>query len=209
VALIGGNGAGKSTLLGVLSGLVPARRGKVIFDGRDITRLRPEQRVGLGLVHVPEGRDVLRRLTVEENLRMGAYRRSDGPAVRADLEAIYTRFERLKERRQQEAGTLSGGEQQLLAVGRALMARPRMMLLDEPSLGLAPLLVAQVFQLVRELRAEGLTLLLVEQNARQALNVADRAYLLETGRLILAGTGAELQNDPRLHQAYLGRASSR
>jgi branched-chain amino acid transport system ATP-binding protein len=208
VALVGANGAGKSTLLRVLSGLVPARRGQVLFEGRDITRARPDERVGRGLVHVPEGRDVLRRLSVEENLRMGAYQRSDTGQVRADLERQYERFPLLRERRTQLAGTLSGGEQQMLAVGRALMARPRMMLLDEPSLGLAPLLVAQVFELVRELRDEGLTVLLVEQNARQALRVADRAYLLETGSVVFEGSSAEVQANPRLHQAYLGRRGS-
>ena len=208
VALIGANGAGKSTLLNVLSGLVPARRGEVRFDGQDITRKRPEQRVGLGLVQVPEGREILRRLTVEQNLRLGAYRRRDQAAVRADLEAMYQRFPLLGERRALSAGTLSGGEQQMLAVGRALMAQPRLLLLDEPSLGLAPRLVQQVFDLVRQLRDEGLTVLLVEQNARQALQVSDRAYLLQTGSMVLEGPSRELAADPRVQQAYLGRTTA-
>jgi branched-chain amino acid transport system ATP-binding protein len=208
VALIGANGAGKSTLLNVLSGLVPARRGQVRFDGQDITRKRAEQRVGLGLVQVPEGREILRRLTVEENLRLGAYRRTDNPGVRADLQAIYARFPVLAERRQLSAGALSGGEQQMLAVGRALMARPRLLLLDEPSLGLAPMLVQQVFDLVRQLRDEGQTVLLVEQNARQALQVSDRAYLLQSGSLVLEGPSKELAADQRVQQAYLGRATA-
>jgi branched-chain amino acid transport system ATP-binding protein len=206
VALIGANGAGKSTLLNVLSGLVPARRGQVRFDGQDITRKRAEQRVGLGLVQVPEGREILRRLTVEENLRLGAYRRTDSASVRSDLDAIYQRFPVLGERRNMSAGALSGGEQQMLAVGRALMARPRLLLLDEPSLGLAPMLVQQVFHLVRQLRDEGQTVLLVEQNARQALQVSDRAYLLQSGTLVLEGTSRELAADQRVQQAYLGRA---
>ena len=207
VALIGANGAGKSTLLNVLSGLVPARRGVVRFDGHDITRKRAEQRVGLGLVQVPEGREILRRLTVEENLRLGAYRRTDTASVKADLAAMYQRFPVLGERRRLSAGALSGGEQQMLAVGRALMARPRLLLLDEPSLGLAPMLVQQVFHLVRQLRDEGQTVLLVEQNARQALQVSDRAYLLQSGSLVLEGPSKELAADPRVQQAYLGRAT--
>jgi branched-chain amino acid transport system ATP-binding protein len=208
VALIGANGAGKSTLLNVLSGLAPARRGRVLFDGADISRLRADLRVARGLVQVPEGREILRRLTVEENLRLGAYRRSDNASVRADLEAIYQRFPVLGERRKLSAGALSGGEQQMLAVGRALMARPRLLLLDEPSLGLAPMLVQQVFQLVRQLRDEGQTVLLVEQNARQALQVSDRAYLLQSGSLVLEGASNELAADPRVQQAYLGRATA-
>jgi branched-chain amino acid transport system ATP-binding protein len=209
VALIGANGAGKSTLLNVLSGVVAARRGQVLFEGADITRLRADLRVARGLVHVPEGREILRRLSVEENLRLGAYRRSDQATARQDLEAIYQRFPVLGERRRLSAGTLSGGEQQMLAVGRALMARPRLLLLDEPSLGLAPLLVQQVFQLVKQLRDEGgITVLLVEQNARQALQVADRAYLLQTGSVVLEGPSRELARDPRVQQAYLGRATA-
>jgi branched-chain amino acid transport system ATP-binding protein len=207
VALIGANGAGKSTLLNVLSGLVPARRGHVLFDGAEVTRLRADLRVARGLVQVPEGREILRRLSVEDNLRLGAYRRNDASAVRQDLEAVYRRFPVLAERRSQSAGTLSGGEQQMLAVGRALLARPRLLLLDEPSLGLAPMLVQQVFQLVSQLRAEGLTVLLVEQNARQALQVADRAYLLQSGSVVLEGPSQELARDPRVQQAYLGRAT--
>ena len=205
VSLVGGNGAGKTTLLRVASGLVKPRRGRVLLDGRDVTRKRPEDLVGLGMAHVPEGRDVLRRMTVEENLRMGAYRRQDREEIRRDLEAAYARFPILAERRAQLAGTLSGGEQQQLAIARALMSRPRLLLLDEPSLGLAPVLVSQVFVLVRQLIAEGLTILLVEQNARQALRHADRAYVLETGRIVLEGSGRELLEHPRLQQAYFGR----
>jgi branched-chain amino acid transport system ATP-binding protein len=208
VALIGANGAGKSTLLNVLSGLVPARKGNVLLDGTDITRLRADLRVARGLVQVPEGREILRRLSVQDNLRLGAYRRNDNQAVRSDLEAVYQRFPVLGERKAQSAGTLSGGEQQMLAVGRALLARPRLLLLDEPSLGLAPMLVQQVFHLVSQLRAEGLTVLLVEQNARQALQVADRAYLLQSGSVVLEGPSQELARDPRVQQAYLGRATA-
>ena len=205
VCLVGANGAGKTTLLRVISGLIPQRHGSVILAGRDISRERTDQRVGLGLVHVPEGRDILRRMTVEENLRMGAYRRDNGARVQSDLEAMYGRFPILSERRGQSAGTLSGGEQQQLAIARALMASPKLLLLDEPSLGLAPVLVTQVFALVRQLIAEGLTILLVEQNARQALRRADRAYVLETGRVVLEGSGQELLQHPRLQQAYFGR----
>jgi branched-chain amino acid transport system ATP-binding protein len=204
VALVGGNGAGKTTLLRVASGLLPARRGSVLLDGQEVTRKRADELVGLGLVHVPEGRDVLRRMTVEENLQMGAYSRRDAE-IESDLAAVLERFPILAERRRQHAGTLSGGEQQQLAIGRALIARPRLLLLDEPSLGLAPVLVSQVFALVRQLKAEGLTILLVEQNARQALKNADRAYVLETGRVVLEGSGQELLEHPRLQQAYFGR----
>ena len=205
VCLVGANGAGKTTLLRVISGLIPQRRGSVLLAGRDLSRERADQRVGLGLVHVPEGRDILRRMTVEENLRMGAYRREDAARVRSDLDAVYGRFSILAERKDQSAGTLSGGEQQQLAIARALMASPKLLLLDEPSLGLAPVLVTQVFALVRQLIAEGLTILLVEQNARQALRHADRAYVLETGRVVLEGSGRELLQHPRLQQAYFGR----
>ena len=205
VSLVGANGAGKTTLLRVASGLLPPRRGRVLLGGQDVTRKRPDELVGLGLAHVPEGRDILRRMTVRENLQMGAYRRRDPAEIQRDVEAAYARFPILAERRSQLAGTLSGGEQQQLAIARALMARPRLLLLDEPSLGLAPVLVSQVMALVRQLVAEGLTILLVEQNARQALRHADRAYVLETGRVVLEGPGRELLNDPRLQRAYFGR----
>ncbi|CAN5605851.1 ABC transporter ATP-binding protein [soil metagenome] len=204
VALVGGNGAGKTTLLRVLSGLVRPTAGRVAFNGRDVTGMRTDELVGLGMVHVPEGRQVLGRMTIQENLRMGAYRRRDRQGVLDDLDAVYARFPLLAERRAQAAGTLSGGEQQQLVIGRALMARPSLLLLDEPSLGLAPLLVTQIFDLVVQLRSEGLTILLVEQNARQALTRADRAYVQETGRFVLEGPAAELADDERLQQAYLG-----
>jgi branched-chain amino acid transport system ATP-binding protein len=208
VVLVGANGAGKSTLLRVISGLVPARRGSVVFQGQDVTRNRPDQLVAMGMMHVPEGRDVLRRMTVEENLRMGAFSRGNARAIVRDLQDLYERFPILSERRRQLAGTLSGGEQQMLAIGRALMARPRLLLLDEPSLGLAPILVTQVFHLVQQLRSQGLTILLVEQNARQALRHADRAYVLRTGRVVLEGTSRKVLEDPSLRQAYLGHRPS-
>jgi branched-chain amino acid transport system ATP-binding protein len=204
VALVGPNGAGKSTLLRAISGLVPARRGVVRLDGVDLARRPPDQRVELGIAQVPEGREILRRMSVEENLLLGAYRRQGGAAVRQDLDGMYRRFRVLAERRRQPAGVLSGGEQQQLAIARALMARPRLLLLDEPSLGLAPLLVAQVFELIQALRAEGLTILLVEQNARQALRVADLAYVLALGRVALAGSASDVLASPQLGRAYLG-----
>ncbi len=209
VSIVGGNGAGKTTLLRVLSGQVPAAKGSVWFDGQDITRMRSDRRVALGLVQVPEGRQVLTRLTVEENLRLGAYQRRDRAAVSADLAGICERFGQLAARRNQPAGTLSGGEQQILAVGRALMGRPRLLLMDEPSLGLAPMVVTQIFGLVQKLQSEGLTILLVEQNARQALRIADRAYLQEVGRVVLSGAGLALLDDPRVQQSYLGGSRRR
>jgi branched-chain amino acid transport system ATP-binding protein len=204
VAIVGGNGAGKTTLLRVVSGQIRPAAGSVLLDGRDVTGKRPDELVRLGLAHVPEGRQVLSRLTVEENLRLGAYRRRDRGRVRADLDQVYGRFPQLADRRGRPAGTLSGGEQQMLAFGRALMGRPRLLLLDEPSLGLAPLVVEQVFALVKRLQGEGLTILLVEQNARQALRIADRAYVQETGRAVLSGPGPDLMDDPRVQEAYLG-----
>jgi len=203
VALVGANGAGKTTLLRTLSGVQPATGGAVRFDGADITHAAPDRRVALGIIQVPEGRQVFAPLTVEDNLRLGAYRRG-GDAAAATLERIYTMFPRLRERRGNLAGTLSGGEQQMLAMGRAVMAHPRLLLLDEPSMGLAPRLVEDVFAYVRRLKGEGRTIFLVDQNARAALAVADRAYVLETGQVVLAGTGAELAADPQVQQAYLG-----
>ncbi|MCC6608651.1 MAG: ABC transporter ATP-binding protein [Burkholderiales bacterium] len=203
VALVGANGAGKTTLLRTLSGVQPATGGHVRFDGADVTHAAPDRRVGLGIVQVPEGRQVFAPLTVEDNLRLGAYRRG-GKAAAATLERIYAMFPRLRERRASLAGTLSGGEQQMLAMGRAVMAQPRLLLLDEPSMGLAPLLVQEVFAYVRRLKEEGRTIFLVDQNARAALSVADRAYVLETGQVVLAGTGAELAANPQVQQAYLG-----
>ncbi|WP_025745762.1 ABC transporter ATP-binding protein [Kallotenue papyrolyticum] len=204
VALIGANGAGKSTTLNAISGLVLPRAGRVLFEGRPITGWRPDRVAALGLVQVPEGRQVLAPLTVEENLLLGAYTRRDR-AITDDLEAIYRRFPRLAERRWQRAGSLSGGEQQMLAIGRALMARPRLIMLDEPSLGLAPLIVSEIFRIIAELKQQGTTILLVEQNARKALQVADDAYVLENGTIVRHGPAEELRRDPAILEAYLGR----
>jgi branched-chain amino acid transport system ATP-binding protein len=202
VALVGANGAGKSTLLRALSG-VQASSGRIDFEGEEIGAARPERRVALGIVQVPEGRQVFGPLTVEDNLRLGGYRRGGANAARS-LERVYTMFPDLVERRHHAAGTLSGGQQQMLAIGRALMAEPRLLLLDEPSMGLAPRLVAEIFACVRALRAADTALLLVEQNARAALAIADRGYVLETGRIVLSGSGAELLADPTVRAAYLG-----
>ncbi len=199
VALVGANGAGKSTLLRSLSGVHHAS-GRVLFDGEDITRASAERRVALGIVQVPEGRQVFAPLSVEDNLRLGAYRRGSA----RNLQKVFEMFPHLAARRRNPAGTLSGGQQQILAIGRALMADPRLLLLDEPSMGLAPRLVAEIFACVRALRDAHITLLLVEQNARAALGIADRGYVLETGRLVRAGTGSELLADPAVRSAYLG-----
>ena len=203
--LVGANGAGKSTTLLALSGLVPKAAGKVMFDGHDITALPAHKLVAAGLVQVAEGRATLATLTVRENLELGAYTRRDGTAARAgDLERMFALFPRLKEREGQLAGNLSGGEQQMLAIGRALMARPRVLLLDEPSMGLAPIVVQGIFRTLREINAGGLTIFLVEQNVRQALKIAERAYVLENGHVVLQGSGRELLDEPRVQEAYLG-----
>jgi branched-chain amino acid transport system ATP-binding protein len=202
VALIGANGAGKSTLLRALSG-IQAASGRILFQKQDIEKAAPEQRVALGLVHAPEGRQVFGPLGVEDNLRLGAYRRGRRTRARS-LERVYALFPALAERRRHAAGTLSGGQQQMLAIGRALMAEPRLLLLDEPSMGLAPRLVAEIFGCLRALRAADTSILLVEQNARAALAIADRAYVLETGRIVLAGTGPALAADAGVRTAYLG-----
>ena len=203
--LVGANGAGKSTTLLALSGLVPKAAGKVMFDGRDVTALPAHKLVAAGLVQVAEGRATLTTLTVRENLELGAYTRRDGAAARAsDLEKMFALFPRLKEREGGLAGNLSGGEQQMLAIGRALMARPRVLLLDEPSMGLAPIVVQGIFRTLREINADGLTIFLVEQNVRQALKIAERAYVLENGRVVLQGSGKELLDEPRVQEAYLG-----
>ncbi|MFT7724299.1 MAG: ABC transporter ATP-binding protein [Roseateles sp.] len=203
--LVGANGAGKSTTLMALSGLVKKAAGRVRFDGQDITALAPHRIVAGGLVQVAEGRATLTSLSVRENLELGAYTRRDGAAARArDLDRIYALFPRLAERAGQMAGSLSGGEQQMLAIGRALMARPRLLLLDEPSMGLAPLIVQDIFRTLKAVNAEGLTIFLVEQNVKQALKLAQRAYVLENGRIVLQGSGAELLGDPRVQAAYLG-----
>jgi branched-chain amino acid transport system ATP-binding protein len=205
VTLIGGNGAGKTTTLRAISGLLPPRKGTIEFAGRDLARKSAERIVTLGLALVPEGRRVFRTLSVTANLELGAFHRRDKREVRRDLEEIRRRFPILKERGHQAAGTLSGGEQQILVIGRALMARPRLLMLDEPSMGLAPRMVTQVYDILAELKAGGTTILLVEQNARAALKVADRGYVLETGRIILDGTASDLREDPEVQRAYLGK----
>ena len=203
VTLIGANGAGKSTILKTVSGLLRARTGDILFEGQDIHATAPHKIVGLGLAHVPEGQRVFARMTVEENLEMGAFTQPTG-SVDDSLANVYERFPRLKERRRQVAGTLSGGEQQMLAMGRALMSRPKLLMLDEPSMGLAPILVQQIFNIILELHEHGTTILLVEQNARMALSIATRGYVLETGNIVLQGTGQELLESPAVKKAYLG-----
>ncbi|HMN79235.1 MAG TPA: ABC transporter ATP-binding protein [Burkholderiaceae bacterium] len=205
VALVGANGAGKTTLLRVISGIQPASAGMVRLKGREITHLRASARVRAGICQVPEGRQVFGPLTVEDNLRLGAYTRRD-PDVPSDLRAMYELFPALRERRGSPAGTLSGGQQQMLALARALMGRPELLLMDEPSLGLAPLLVQEIFAVIARLRAQGRTILLIEQNAQAALSVADRGYVLETGRIAFHGTGAELLSSAEVQRAYLGVA---
>jgi branched-chain amino acid transport system ATP-binding protein len=204
IALIGANGAGKSTTLRAISGLVPPRSGTMTFEGEDITGASPQRVLARGIAHCPEGRRVFPHMTVEENLDMGAYLRSDNSAIAADRNRIYGEFPRLAERRKQAAGTLSGGEQQMLAIGRALMSRPRLIMLDEPSLGLAPNIVERTFDIIRSIRDAGTTVLLVEQNAFAALQMCDHAYLLEAGRVVLSGAGAELIENEHVRRAYLG-----
>lgn len=203
VALVGANGAGKTTFLRALSGVQPLTDGQIRFDGADITKSRPQARVKQGISQVPEGRQVFGPLSVEDNLRLGAYRRG-GADTEADLERIYETFPILRKKRNEAAGTLSGGQQQMLAMGRALMSNPRLLLLDEPSMGLAPLLVGEIFNIVQMLREQGTTILLVEQNAYQALAIADRGYVIETGRIVLTDTGENLINDEKVKTAYLG-----
>ena len=203
VSLIGANGAGKTTTLRTITGLEKAASGSITFDGHDLRKTEPSKIITLKLAHVPEGRHIFPQMTVEENLEMGAFSCSLS-GVEEDLESVYQRFPRLLERRKQIAGTLSGGEQQMLAMGRALMSHPKLLMLDEPSMGLAPILVEQIFGIIRELHAAGTTILLVEQNAQAALDIADRAYVLETGRIVLSGTGAELEASDQVQKAYLG-----
>ena len=203
VTLIGANGAGKSTVLNTISGLLHPRGGSVTFLGQDLKGVPPHKLVARGMAQVPEGRRIFLQMTVEENLEMGAYTQSKA-SIDGSIEDVYRRFPRLQERGKQIAGTLSGGEQQMLAMGRALMSHPRLLMLDEPSMGLAPILVEQIFDIIRELHAAGTTILLVEQNAQAALSVADRAYVLETGRISLSGTGAELMASDKVREAYLG-----
>jgi branched-chain amino acid transport system ATP-binding protein len=205
VALLGANGAGKTTTLKTISGLLKPRKGGIEFLGEDINRLSPEQIVRLGIAHVPEGRRVFSSLSVAANLELGAFSRQDHQAVQADFDQLQERFPILQERAKQAAGTLSGGEQQLLAMARALMARPRLLLLDEPSMGLAPRLVKQVFEVIRQLKDTGTTILLIEQNARAALKVADRGYVMETGSISLDGSAAELMDHNEVKRAYLGK----
>ena len=203
VTLIGANGAGKSTTLQTVSGLLRSRTGSIQFCGENISNVPSHKIVEKGLAQVPEGRRIFLQMSVEENLEMGAYTQSSA-GVEADLEKVYAQFPRLKERRRQIAGTLSGGEQQMLAIGRALMSHPKLLMLDEPSMGLAPILVEQIFDIIRQLHKEGTTILLVEQNAQMALSVADRAYVMETGKITLSGTGAELAASDEVKKAYLG-----
>ncbi|ROT31108.1 ABC transporter ATP-binding protein [Micromonospora sp. HM5-17] len=206
VALIGANGAGKTTTMRAISGIRPIASGRIRFAGEDISRLRADLRVRRGLCQAPEGRGIFPGMTVLENLEMGAYTRRDRAEVAKDLARVMELFPRLAERRKQPGGTLSGGEQQMLAVGRALMSRPKLLLLDEPSMGLAPMLIQQIFSIITEINAQGTTILLVEQNAQQALARAHRAYVLETGRIVKSGTGADLLHDPAVKEAYLGVA---
>jgi len=206
VALIGANGAGKSTTMRAVSGLRPVSSGTIMFAGEDITKLRADLRVARGICQAPEGRGIFPGMSVRENLEMGAYIRRDGSAIKEDYERVLELFPRLRERLKQAGGTLSGGEQQMLAVGRALMSRPRLLLLDEPSMGLAPMLIQQIFTIITEINQQGTTVLLVEQNAQQALSRAHRAYVLETGRIVKTGAGRDLLNDPAVKEAYLGVA---
>ena len=204
VTMIGANGAGKTTTMHAISGLVKAAEGSIMLDDTELTKTAPNKIVKMGLAQVPEGRRVFAQQTVEENLILGAYLRKDRDGIAKDMEEVYQLFPRLKERRAQLAGTLSGGEQQMLAMGRALMAKPSILLLDEPSMGISPLLVSEIFNIIREINDKGTTILLVEQNAKRALSIADRAYVLETGRITLEGTGEELASDERVQKAYLG-----
>ena len=204
VTLIGANGAGKSTTLRTISGLVKAKAGRVVYDGRDITSMNPQKIVSEGIAMVPEGRHVFDNLTVKENLLIGAYLRRDKQSINEDIEHIYTLFPRLHEREWQLAGTLSGGEQQMLAVGRAIMTQPRILMMDEPSLGLAPIVVKEIFSIIRTLNETGMTILLIEQNANAALRCSHRAYVMETGRITMSGPSADLLADKRVQDAYLG-----
>jgi branched-chain amino acid transport system ATP-binding protein len=206
VSLIGANGAGKTSTMRALSGVRGLAAGSVVFDGEDVTKLRADQRLRKGLVLCPEGRGIFPGMTVTENLNMGAYTRKDKAAIEEDYERVFGLFPRLLERKKQVAGTMSGGEQQMLAIGRALMSRPKLLMLDEPSMGLAPMLIQQIFDIITEISQQGTTILVVEQNAKQALSRSDRAYVLETGRIVKTGTGSELLDDPSVREAYLGVA---
>jgi branched-chain amino acid transport system ATP-binding protein len=204
VAIIGSNGAGKSTLLRTISGLIRPRSGSITYKGAELTTEQPHEIVKMGIGHSPEGRRIFTNMTVQENLQLGAYIRKDKAEIEKDMEMVLNRFPRLRERFKQNSGTMSGGEQQMLAIGRALMSRPDILLLDEPSLGLAPFLITEIFNIVKDLNADGKTVLIVEQNANRALEIAHRAYVLETGEMVLQGTGQELLTDPKVKEAYLG-----
>lgn len=204
VALIGANGAGKTTTLHTISGLIPMRKGQMIFDGKDLSRIKPHALAAMGMAHVPEGRRVFADMTVLQNLKLGAFSRKQKAETEETLRMVYARFPRLEERKNQIAGTLSGGEQQMLAIGRALMSRPKLVLMDEPSMGLSPIFVNEIFDIIAGMKADGVTVLLVEQNAKKALSVADRAYVLETGEIVLSGDAKELMDNERIRKAYLG-----
>ncbi|MCM1023327.1 MAG: ABC transporter ATP-binding protein [Prevotella sp.] len=204
IALIGANGAGKTTILHTITGLVPAKSGSITFDGAELTKTPAHKIVSMGMAHVPEGRRIFQELTVLENLKMGAYTRKDKKEISDTLEMVYKRFPRLEERKSQIAGTLSGGEQQMLAMGRALMSHPKIILMDEPSMGLSPLYVSEIFDIIKEVNSGGTTVLLVEQNAKKALSIANRAYVLETGNIALEGDAKELMNNDSVKKAYLG-----
>ncbi len=204
IALIGANGAGKTTILHTITGLLSPKKGSVVFEGKELTKVPAHRIVGLGMAHVPEGRRVFAQLSVYQNLRMGAYTRKDKKEIEESLARVYKRFPRLEERKNQLAGTLSGGEQQMLAMGRALMSNPRIILMDEPSMGLSPILVNEIFDIIQSVSASGTTVLLVEQNAKKALSIADRAYVLETGKIVMSGDAHKLMDDESIKTAYLG-----
>ena len=203
IALIGANGAGKTTTLQTITGLIPSKSGHIVYDGKDITRMPGHKLVSMGMAHVPEGRRVFAQLTVLQNLKLGAYTRKDKAEIEETLKVIYSRFPRLEERKNQMAGTLSGGEQQMLAMGRALMSHPKLIVMDEPSMGLSPIYVNEIFDIVQKINGDGTTVLLVEQNAKKALSIAHRAYVLETGKIVLSGDAGELMNDDSVKKAYL------
>ncbi len=203
IALIGANGAGKTTTLQTITGLIPSKTGHIVYDGADITKMPGHKLVAMGIAHVPEGRRVFAQLTVLQNLRLGAYTRKDKGEIEDTLKMIYQRFPRLEERKNQMAGTLSGGEQQMLAMGRALMSHPKLIVMDEPSMGLSPIYVNEIFDIIQNINADGTTVLLVEQNAKKALSIAHRAYVLETGKIVLSGDAQELMNDDSVKKAYL------
>ena len=204
IALIGANGAGKTTILHTITGLVSPKSGSIVFEGRDLIKTPAHKIVSLGMAHVPEGRRIFQQLTVYENLKLGAFTLKDSKQIEKNLAYVYEHFPRLKERKNQVAGTLSGGEQKMLAMGRALMSNPKILLMDEPSMGLSPLLVGEIFSIIGEVSADGTTVLLVEQNAKKALSIADRAYVLETGKISLEGKASDLINDEKVKKAYLG-----